>query len=1091
MEGSLAWVQTRLTGIRAVTGRVPIAARIVACVGLIIVELFVSRTSPHRERTLTTFDGGYFSAAFGSVVDISAARAGSVTVLSGNLEVGTFARCDIAPCSLQVLGDATYSVRGQVGLITVTVSKPVPLAPELVSGALLLLAALLAFLSVPAPTARSAQSTVDRWRPGAIAAGVAIAAALLFPPYLHNDQLGRGVSGDWGYLGWGYVDTVSSSMNMVTSDTGDPASIPSDGKTIVMPAIVALLGGWISAGGAAYFWSLVLTALTAAGIATLATLLWRNDYAGVAAGALFAVEPMTLGYALSFYQELGFVAAFTWGIFFAVTGVAAGSRARFIAGALLVSLAVCCKSPVLAVEIIFLTFALFLALGVSARTAAVVAVQYGALALLTAVATWPFLWVDTLQRVGYAFFARVVVDKTLHLSAPFVARAFNAVSQTVVHTGPVCTVLVMLSIAYLAREKRWPVLFGLIGAIAVGIGLVVPTSLYIEHYWFYVIPALPLLACAVVVPLTQRIATARLVRVALGGLIGAELIWALVFWPYPSSATLGCLSLECSSRHWGVGEPTYGLREAAAWIRGHTPDTAAIGTLTAPHILQDQVGGRFVRSLWMPPDAVAQGKLIGDSGVQYIVGNVWSQAAHDVPLTDVAVAWAGSQRDGSPVIYTVQRPGHSWLWPDAPAWQTIAPLVPQNASQIVAFPRQASYLGRVSAGRLVTPPQPQGAATPSPLTIMRINGGVLATTAAAPLAAALDLPNPLATDSNGDGVIALPSMASLEPARAVSLRNINSPYRGDHRLAAFLTPSKDAYALKYLYVSVHADTPAHTFGQMNGNVGLSCSFGKITSEYLTVISDHDSVAWVPMDNGYVGQCDPAHQRIAIAVDVFVPNATRLSVVATPEIDRSVPAALLGTGADTRLLSQLSDPQATSIAARDDLAPAGMIVPAASHEFDAVASKRIEIGSHAAFLAFLREPQGRPINPTARVYCDNGCSYKSASRQYLVGLKGRITWTWALESLADASLLRVDLSGVRPDMKSVLAGAFLSYGSKSCYTDLREFARNGFLYLNLASLRVGACAGVTHGQLGLSLFPHSAIAIDGVPAAYSVDMRAGW
>ena len=332
------------------------------------------------------------------------------------------------------------------------------------------------------------------------------------------------MSGDWGYLGWGYVDTVSSSMNMVTSDTGDPASIPSDGKTIVMPAIVALLGGWISAAGAAYFWSLLLTALTAAGIATLATLLWRNDYAGVAAGALFAVEPMTLGYALSFYQELGFVAAFTWGIFFAVTGVAAGSRARFIAGAVLVSLAVCCKSPVLAVEIIFLTFALFLALGVSARTAAVVAVQYGALALLTAVATWPFLWVDTLQRVGYAFFARVVVDKTLHLSAPFVARAFNAVSQTVVHTGPVCAVLVILSIAYLAREKLWSVLFGLLGAITVGVGLVVPTSMYIEHYWFYVIPALPLLACAVVVPLTQRISAARLVRVALGGLIGAELM---------------------------------------------------------------------------------------------------------------------------------------------------------------------------------------------------------------------------------------------------------------------------------------------------------------------------------------------------------------------------------------------------------------------------------------------------------------------------------------------------------------------------------------------------------------------------------------
>ncbi len=1051
----------------------------------------MSRAALRGERTLTTFDGGYFPASFGSVVDISAAGAGPITVLSGNLEVGSFARCDVAPCALRVLGDATYSVHGQVGLITLAISKPVAIAPEIVSGAILLLACLLGFLSIPAPRAASPQNTAIRWRPGAIAAGVAVAAALLFPAYLHNDQLGRGVIGDWGYLGWGYVDTISSSLEMVGAERGDLASVPSDGKPIVMPAIVGLLGGWISPTAAAYFWSLVLTAIAAAGVSTLAALLWQNDYAGVVAGALFAVEPMTLGYALSFYQELGFAAAFTWGIFFAVSGVRAGSRARIIAGAVLVALAVGCKSPVLAVEAFVLVFALLLAFGLRARTAGMVAIQYGSLALLTAVATWPFLWVDTIRRVAFAFGARIVFDKTLHVSVAPSTRALNAVAQTIVHTGPVCLLLVLLSIAYLARDKRWSALFGLLGAMGLGIALVVPTSLYLEHYWFYTIPALPLLASAAVVPIAERISATRLLRVVVAGFIGVELIWALVFWPYPSSATIGCLSLQCSSSRWGVSEPTYGLREAARWIRRHTPETAIIGALSSPHILQDQVGNRFVRSVWMPPDPSAQRAIISNSGVQYIVGNVWSQLALDLPVTNVMVAWEGPARDGSPVVYAVQRPGRTWLWPDAPGWSGIKSSVPPNASQIVAFPRRASYLGRVAADRLVTPPQPQGPTAPSPSTIMQINGGVLVTQSAATLAAALDLPSPLATDSGGGGILALPSPASLEPAQTMRLRSLGSPYPGDHRLAALLAPSKDGYALKYLYIRVHADTSARSLGQMSGSVGLSCLFGKVTAEYLTVISNRDSVAWVPMDAGDVGQCDPTRQRIAIAADVYVPHATRVDVIATAEIDRSVPDLLLGSGGEAKLLSQLSYREAASIAARDDPAPSGIIVPSGSHQYDAVASERIEIGAHAGFLAFLREPQGRPIYPAPDVYCVNSCKYSAATGRYSIAPKGRITLAWTMEPVVRASLLRIDLSNVLPDMKRVRAGAFLSYGGKSCYTDLSDFGRNGFLYLNVDSLRMGACAGMIHGRLGLTLFPESELVVQGVPRAYAADLASRW
>ena len=1085
IERPFAWIQTAIARIAPLVARIPTPARVIAVVALVLLELVVSRASLREVRTVTTFDGGYLPAAFGSVIDIKAADPGQITVESGNLIVGGFARCDISPCTLPIYGDATYSVHGQVGAITLTVSQPFPFAPEGIAGAILLLACCFGILAIWVPSVPAQEVRAINWRPGAIAAGIAIAAALLFPPYLHNDQLGHGVVSDWGYLGWGYVDTISSSLDAAAGPGGpDLAAVPSDGKPILMPAVVGLLGGWISPVGAGYFWSLVLTAITAAGIAALAALLCENDFAGIVAGAIFAVEPMTLGYALSFYQELGFAAAFVWGIFFAVTGLDAGNRHRVLGGAALVALAVCCKSPVLAVESILLVFALLFAFGISARLALIVAAQYGAFALLASVASWPFLWVDTMRRVAFAFGARIIFDQTTHQSVPLLSRVMNAILQTIVHTGPICVTLCVVAIIFLAKEKLWTALAGLLGAIGAGIALVVPTSLYLEHYWFYTVPAVPLLASTAFVAISRRKSLSRPIALAAigGACVVLELLWALVFWPYPSSATLGCLSLSCSTDRWGVSEPTYGLREAAHWIRDHTPDTAVVGALTAPHVLADQVGRRFVRSIWIAPDVATQRRTILDSGVQYIVGNIWSLRAHNVPTSNVTVAWSGSQRYGSPIVYAVRNPGGSWLWPDAPRWRAIARLVPSAASQIVAFPRRATYLGLVAANRLVIPTQPQATAAPAPAQIMQLNGGVLVTQGAAALASSLDLPSPLAADAAGDGVVALPSMATLEPAGSIALRNVGSPYPGDHRLAAFVTPNPSGYALKYLYVSVHANTTAPT-AVVTGSVGLSCAFGRITTAYLTAVGNHDSVAWVPMDAGYVGQCDPTRQRVAIALDVVAAGATNVTAVATPEVDGSVAAALLGGSADTKLLSKISWQQAAAIAARDNLAPNAIVVPAASHEYDGVASNRVEIGAHAALLAFLQNPPGRAVSQRPDVYCESQCQSDPSAGRYYVAPKGRIIWAWSLESLAAGRLIRVDLGNVHPDMTGVFTGVFLSFGNQSCYTDLRDFGRNGFIYLNVDRLRVGKCAGMLHGRLGLALFPRSPISVEGVPQAY--------
>lgn len=1076
---------------RALAARIPLSVRLAVCLTLVVVELLLSPTSLQTARTLRTFDGGYFPAAFGSRVEITADRDGPVAVQSGNLEVAGFAQCVSSPCAFTVLGDATYTVRGQVGFIHISVADPKPRVPDVITGSLLLLACVLGLLSIDAPADSVRRTAPPAWRPSVIAAGVALAAALVFPPYLHNDQLGHGVLGDWGYLGWGYLDTVSSSLGAVMPHAVDLSNLPSDGKTVLLPALVGILGGWLSPVGAGYFWSLVLTALTAAGVASLGSLLWRSDHAGALAGALFAVQPMTLGYALSFYQELGVVAFFTWGILFAVRGVQTHSRTRLVVGGALVALAVCAKSPVLAIDVTLLTFGLLFALGVRARTGAALAATYGALALLTSVATWPFLWVDTSRRIAFAFGARIIVDQTIHQSSPLASRLANATLQTALHTGPICLLLTTVCIVHLARRRDWCVLTGLLGAIGAGIALVVPTSMYLEHYWFYTIPALPLLAGGAFVPIAARavpsVAPPRRwwnSTALVAALAAVELVWALIYWPYPSAASIGCFSLQCTSERWGVSEPVYGLREAAAWIRTHTGRDALIGALSAPHILQDEVEGRFVRSLWMPPDVRAQQRTIRDSGVEYIVGNAWSQANHDVPRTNVTVAWAGPARFGSPIVYSVRHPSPAWLWPDAPNWSSARTLIPPAAPRIVAFPRQDSYLGRLAVTKLVTPSQPLGPAPPEPAALVQLGGGVLLTQDAATLARELDLAEPLATDDSGNGALALPSLDSLDLLRTIALSPAPSPYGGDHRFAAFLGPSSGGYALKYLYVRVHARVRRVLAGQMNGNVALSCVFGKATSEYLTVISATDSVAWVPMDRGYVGSCDPTSQRIAVAVDVYIPAAVAVAVSVTPAIDRSAVNLLLGAGGTAPLFSQVSPGGADAVASRDPGAPTGLIAPPSVHQYDAVASKRVMLGPHAALLVFLPEPGVRRISGAPEVYCLDACRYDTTGRRYSIAAGGRIIWAWSLDAISHVSLVRVDFSGVRPGMREVSLGAFMSFGSRSCYTDLRDFARNGFIYLNLDDLRRGPCARLPGGRLGLTLFPRSPITVVSAPPMFA-------
>jgi hypothetical protein len=187
-----------------------------------------------------------------------------------------------------------------------------------------------------------------------------------------------------------------------------------------------------------------------------------------------------------------------------------------------------------------------------------------------------------------------------------------------------------------------------------------------------------------------------------------------------------------------------------------------------------------------------------------------------------------------------------------------------------------------------------------------------------------------------------------------------------------------------------------------------------------------------------------------------------------------------------LLSRITRLRAAAIAARDAGTPNALIVPIAFHDYDAVASMRIAEGAHAAFLAFLREPEVRAIDPKPELHCSDSCSYDAKRNSYSVGAGGRIIWAWNMDTIGQSSLLRVDLRNVHPGMRDVLAGAFVSFHNKSCYSDLHDFARNGFVYLNLRAMRAGNCSGMIHGRLGLALFPGRPISIDGAPRAYTAD-----
>ncbi|MBV8726298.1 MAG: glycosyltransferase family 39 protein, partial [Candidatus Eremiobacteraeota bacterium] len=562
-------------------------------------------------------NGAPVAAQTGDRIIIRPLIAGTLTITAYPFTVAQISAAPKRPADFRSEGTDTYELSDDgEGALDVTLLALRPAIAPLLVAFLLLLATIGAFWALSQLSGHAKLTLQCEPLILALVALSSFALCLLVPRYIHNDTFGGGLR--WGYLGWGYVDTVAAIPRALTSGglTG-LANVPSGAKPILYPLFASLFTVFASPLSVAIVMSAFMSALATAGIVQLGSML-LDRWTGLFAAALFAFAPVTLAYATAFYAETAFLAGLLWAAIFIINGVRLASRSSLLVGGVIGSLAVATKTLDAVVLYAVALFLLILAARITWKTALPVALLNSLAAFVVTILAWPFLWIDSFERMRLALFGRVLFDKYAHLSAPILERISNVFGQTIGHTDPLTVSLMAVGIFW-AAARRHPAILWLVAGVSAGMLFVLPTALYLQHYWFYIVPFAQLLAAYPLMFLA-----ARLRAPALAALAAATFAWSALYFPYPAMATIGCSNFECSVRRWGVSEPVYGLAEAAHWIRQHLSRSASIGTLVAPHVLQVQLPGYRVVDLRLPQDAAAQLEAVRSARIDYLLTNSWS-----------------------------------------------------------------------------------------------------------------------------------------------------------------------------------------------------------------------------------------------------------------------------------------------------------------------------------------------------------------------------------------------------------------------------------------------------------------------------------
>ncbi len=583
----------------------------------------------------------------------------------------------------------------------------------------------------------------------------------LSPHYFHNDEVGGGIN--WGYLGWGYVDTLRA-LPIAVQGGGiiGLAGVESLSKPILYPFLALPIATVTGALNAAIVVSVLCTALAALAVYRLGALLF-DRWAGALAAALFIFSPLALAYASSFYLDIPYVAFACWSAVFLITALRDESKTALLIGILLGVIAVGVRNPIMAGLYFVSTVLLLLAAKITPLRAILTGLGSAVAAFFGAVFAWPFLWIDMAHRLPFVLVARLLFDQYYHLTQSIATRVGTMVTQTFIHTDPITILLLIVSIVAAALRRDIRILW-LSGGVAAGRLFVAPTAFYLQHYWFYMAPFLQLIAGYAITVARLRF---RVAIVAAASVL--TFTWSALYFPYASAATLGCLSFRCSASRWGVDEPVYGLKEATAWIRANVARGTAIATLVAPHAVQFELPGYVVRSLFLPPDPHAQRELVSNIGARYILMNAWTRYRDHERVTMPAahIVWQSAPREGMVSVFRVTDAPEKHAMLDAPPLSDLD-LVPNTARRIVVYPRTFSY-HMAPRGRQVVAVSEAVHPLTDFASLLRLGGGValLTSTNVPPV---FDYERPIARSSSGVA-LALPTLDGMQSLSSASLRS--------------------------------------------------------------------------------------------------------------------------------------------------------------------------------------------------------------------------------------------------------------------------------------------------------------------------------
>ncbi|MBV9276646.1 MAG: hypothetical protein JOZ97_00260 [Candidatus Eremiobacteraeota bacterium] len=674
------------------------------------------------------------------------------------------------PADFRSDGTDTYEIMNDDGgALDITLLSLRPAFPPAIVAVLLLLAAIAAFWALAQLSGRGRLTIQCEPLTLTLIAATSFALFLLVPRYLHNDTVGGGLR--WGYLAWGYVDSVSAIPHAFASSglTG-LANMPSNLKPIIYPLLASLFTAFGSPLSVSIVISAFMTALATAGIAQLGLML-LDRWAGLFAAALFALSPVTLSYATAFYAETAFLAGLVWAAILIINGLRSSSRTSLLLGAIIGALAVACKTLDAAVLYAVALLLVLLAARLAWKAALSVALVSGFAAVIVAILAWPFLWTDSLTRIRLALVGRVLFDKYAQVSASLLDRLFTIISQTIAHTDPLTVSMFTGGIFWAAARRDRSALWLALGVLG-GMLFVLPTAQYFQHYWFYVVPFLELLAAFPLMFLSSRLRAPLFAVVA-----AATFAWSALYFPYPAMATIGCSNFDCSARRWGVSEPVYGLAEAARWIRENVSPRALIGTLVAPHVLQMELPGYRVANLYIPEDAAGQVHAVRIARIEYLVTNSWSEHVfgESVAAPQIRRVWASSRRSGSATVYRIVDARERLDLLDAPPPSEVGRLA-GDVQRIAVYPKTSSYAALSNARYIVVLSE-----TRYPLrnftSLLKLGGGtlVLRRTARWPSVLAYERPLHQTVDA---AAFALPTLSALRRAQQVRL-NTTVRGRGD------------------------------------------------------------------------------------------------------------------------------------------------------------------------------------------------------------------------------------------------------------------------------------------------------------------------